>query len=78
MLSLISACFSLLKVFIQWASEKRLIDLGAAQAALGALQQAEKEIERGKKARLEQRRLNDLDPSGGLSDDKFKRPDDDS
>ena len=75
-LGLISAVAKVLSALIGWARDRQLITLGAAQNALKAVEQANVEVEIGRKARLDQRATNTNDPANGMSDDKFKRPDD--
>ena len=76
MLELIIALVGIASSLIKWWERKQLIDAGRAQAALEGLEKASAELELAKKARLDQRRANDADPSGGMSSDKFERKDD--
>ena len=74
-LGLISGLISVVSALVKWAQDRQLIAAGEAQNALRALEQANAEIQKGKKARLDQRAANESDPTGGLSGDKFERPD---
>lgn len=72
-IGLISGLIGLVSSLVKWAQDRQLIAAGEAQNALRALEQANAEVEKGRKARLDQRAANDAD--GGMSNDKFERPD---
>lgn len=76
-LGVVSGLIGLASSVLKWALAQGYIKQGEAQQALRSLEQAGREVEDARKARLEQRAQNDRDiaSSGSLPDDKFTRPD---
>lgn len=78
MLSFISGLIGLVSALVKYAQQNGLLSAGAALNAVKSMEAANAEIARAKEARLEQRAANDRDiaDDGRMSDDKFKRSDD--
>lgn len=78
MLSFISGLIGLVTAFIKLAQQRGLLSAGAAQNAIQSMEKANAEVKLAKQVRLEQRAANERDiaDDGRMSDDKFKRPDD--
>ena len=74
-ISALAAAFKLAATYLGYARDKLLVALGGAQQKNTDLQGRIDAIKAANKARNEAERSLERDPSGGMSDDGFRRAD---
>lgn len=73
-IGIISAVFSIVRFFVDYAQRQKWIDEGTAAVVLKSLQDSDDAISRAQNARQLVRASITRDPASVMRDDEFKRP----